>query len=166
VWVEWGGGAAAQPRHQLLLEQPLPGLVEDPQLARRANQVRELVQQAGADAVEGADPHSVEGLSRMGALRAPGNQIRPPRCQLPGDAEPQLFGGAVAEGDGQDLVRSDPLLDEPAEPLGGGERLAGFRPGRDEERSMRHGGRGGGGVALWGCGGSRRRGKRVVYETD
>ena len=79
VWVEWGGGAAAQPRHQLLLEQPLPGLVEDPQLARRANQVRELVQQAGADAVEGADPRSVEGLSRMGALCAPGNQIRPPR---------------------------------------------------------------------------------------
>ena len=79
VWVEWRGGAAAQPRHQLLLEQPLPGLVEDPQLARRANQVRELVQQAGADAVEGADPRSVEGLSRMGALCAPGNQIRPPR---------------------------------------------------------------------------------------
>ena len=56
VGIEGRRGAAAQPRHELLLEQPLPRLVEDAQLARRPDQICELVQKPCANAVKGSDP--------------------------------------------------------------------------------------------------------------
>src|SRR5437879_2684332 len=70
VGVERRRRAAAQPRHQLLLEEPLPGLIEDTHLAWRADQVRELVEETRADAVKGPDPRTVQGLSaEVGAAR-------------------------------------------------------------------------------------------------
>src|SRR5436190_22563151 len=56
VGVERGGGAAAQLRHHLLLEQLLTRFVEDSHLTRGADEVCEFVEQARADAVKGPDP--------------------------------------------------------------------------------------------------------------
>src|SRR5438132_480970 len=126
--------AAAQPRHELLLEEPLTGLVEDAHLARRADEICELVEQTGADAMEGPDPCSIQSLR---------TEIRAARGQLVGDPQAQLFGGPVAEGHGEDLIGSYPLLDQPAEPLRRGECLSGAGAGRDEERAERPGVSGG-----------------------
>ena len=122
VRIERGGDAASQLRHQLLLEQLLSSLVENPHLARGADQVRELVEQAGADAVKGPDPRTVQSLR---------TKVRAARRQLAGDTQAQLLGGAIAEGHGEDAIRRGPLLDQPAEPLGGREGLACPRAGRD-----------------------------------
>ena len=46
IGVEWSGLATAQSCDQPLLEQPLARLVEHPELARRTDEVRELVEQA------------------------------------------------------------------------------------------------------------------------
>src|SRR5258708_5144678 len=119
------GGAAAQPGHQLLLEQPLARLVEDAQLAWRAHEIGELVEEARAHAVERPDPRAVEDL------RA---EVGPSRRKLGGDPLPQLLRRTVAERDREDLVRRHSLLDEPAEPLRGRERLSCARAGPDEER--------------------------------
>src|SRR3989454_9421505 len=126
VRVKRRGRAAAQPRHELLLEEPLTGLVEDAHLAGRAAEIGELVEQTGADAVEGPDPGSIQSLR---------TEIRAACGQLVGDPQAQLFGGPVAEGNGEDLIGSYPLLDQPAEPLCRGECLSGAWAGRDEERA-------------------------------
>src|SRR5438309_8586117 len=62
IGVERGGFAAAQARDQPLLEELLARLIQHPELTRRANEVRELIEQAGAYAVERADPRAVEDL--------------------------------------------------------------------------------------------------------
>src|SRR4029077_1695944 len=64
VRVERRRCAAAQLGEELLLEQALARLVEDAHLARRADEVGELIEQPSADAVKGPDPCSVE---RVGA---------------------------------------------------------------------------------------------------
>ena len=64
VRVEWCRGTAAQTGDQFLLEQLLPGLVEDAHLAGRADQVGKLVQKARAHAVKRSDPAAVELLGR------------------------------------------------------------------------------------------------------
>src|SRR5262249_45237873 len=111
------------------------GLVEDSLLAGCADQVGELVEQSRTDAVERAYPRGVEHLRP---------QVRATRSELGGDPPAQLLGSTLAERDREDLVGSDALLDEPAEPLGGGERLARSGAGCDEERSGGPGvGRGG-----------------------
>src|SRR5712692_1172138 len=115
VGIEWGGLAAAQARHQPLLEQSLPGLVEHLELAGRPDQVSELVEKARADAVEGSDPGTVEDLR---------SEIGPARHQLISDARPQLVGGAIVEGYGQDLAGRHSMLDQPAETFGRGGGLA------------------------------------------
>src|SRR4029077_2155269 len=76
VWVQRRGFAAAQPRHQTLLEQPLPGLVEHLELAGRPDQVGELIEKPRAYAVESPDPGAVEDLRP---------EVRPARGQLIGD---------------------------------------------------------------------------------
>src|SRR5712671_1246682 len=126
VWVERRRRPAAQARDELLFEEALPGLVEDFHLARRADQVGELVEQPGAGAVERADPGAIQDL---------GSQVRLTHAHLLSNALPQLFGRAIVERDGEDLVRSDPLLDEPAETLGRRERLAGAWAGGDQKRA-------------------------------
>src|SRR6266508_844612 len=128
VRVEWRGFPAAKSCDELLLEKLLARLVEDAHLARRADQVRELVEQPRADAVKGPDPRGVE------RLRA---QARPARGELQRDPLPQLLGGAFAECHGQDLVWRDALLDEPAEPLGRGEGLACAWSCGDQEGALR-----------------------------
>src|SRR5437773_9287411 len=135
VWVERRGGAAAQLRHQLLLEKTLACLVQDTQLACCADEVGVLVEQAGANAVKGHDPCTIEGTRPY---------ARPARRELVGDPHPELLRGAVAERDSQDLDGSDPPLHQPAEARGGGERLPGARAGGDQERALRPRVRGGG----------------------
>src|ERR1700693_5427916 len=75
VRVKRGRAAAAQAGDELLLKQALPRLVEHAKLTRRADEVRELVEQPRARAVEGADPGPVEDL---------GTALRPGRSALPG----------------------------------------------------------------------------------
>src|SRR3984893_8235028 len=133
IGVERGGLAAAQARDQSLLEKPLARLVQHPKRARHPNEVRELVEQAGADAVERADPSAVEDL---------GAELGTAGKQLFGDARAELVGGALVEGDGEDLPRRHAMLDEPAEPLGRGRGLARARPGGDEKRAFGSGMRG------------------------
>ena len=133
VGVKRRGRPAAKSRHQLLLEQPLACFVQHAQLARLADEVGELIEQARANAVKGADPNVVE--------RA---DVRSARGQLAGDAQAQLLRGAIAERDREYPFGGDTLLDQPAKTLGGGERLAGARAGGDQERPLRSGvGRGG-----------------------
>src|SRR6476646_2803823 len=60
VWVERRRRATAKSRDELLLEKALACLVEHSLLARRADQVGELVEQARARAVKCADPGAVE----------------------------------------------------------------------------------------------------------
>ena len=74
-----------------------------------------------------ADPRGIQRSSaKLGA----------PRRELVRDPLPQFLGGAVAESHGQDPVGPDTLLDQPAETLGRGERLAGAWSGRDQERAL------------------------------
>ena len=135
VGIEGRGGAAAQPCHQLLLEQPLAGLIEHSQLARRADEIGELVEEARADAVKGPDPSTIEDLR---------TKVGPPRRELVRDPPAKLFGGPIAERHREDLVGRDSLFDQPTKPLRGGEGLASARPRSDQE------------CALWTC--VRRRG--------
>ena len=128
VRIERGGGAAAQAREELLLEQALPGFIEHPQLARGADEVGELVEQPGARTVERADPGSVQHLR---------TQLRTPRPKLPGDPLTELLGGAVIERDREDPIWAASLLDQPAEALGRRESLAGARSRGDEKRASR-----------------------------
>ncbi len=127
VRIERGGFAAAQARHQPLFEQALPGLVKHPELAGRSDQVSELVEKARADAVESPDPGAIEDLRP---------QIRPARHQLIGDPRPQLVGGALVEGDRQDLAGRDSMLDQPAETFGRGGGLARARSRGDEKSAL------------------------------
>src|SRR5229473_5139054 len=60
VRVERRGGAAAQAGEQVLLEQALSCFIEHAQLARRSDQVGELVKQPRAGAVERAYPGAVQ----------------------------------------------------------------------------------------------------------
>src|SRR5438477_606019 len=133
VWVQRRSLAAAQPGHQSLFEQPLSRLVEHAQLARRTHQVRELVEQARADAVKSPDPGTIEDF---------GPEIRPARTQLFGDPRAQLIGGAIIEGDGKDRARGHAVLDQPAETLRRGGGLASARSGRDQARAFGPGVRG------------------------
>src|SRR6202022_3981959 len=96
-------------------------------LARHPNEVRELVEQAGADAVERADPRAVEDL---------GAEVGTAGKQLFGDARAELVGGAIVEGDREDLSGRHAMFDEPAETLGRGRGLARARPGGDEKRAV------------------------------
>ncbi len=121
IRVERRRRAAAQPREQLLLEQALTRLVEHTHLARRADQVGELIEQPRADAVKGPDPRSIEGV---------GAEVGPAGGQLRRDPPAQFLGGPIAEGHREDPVGSDALLDQPAEPLRGGEGLARSGTGR------------------------------------
>ena len=138
VGVERSGRAAAQLCDQLLLEELLPCLVQDTHLAGCADQICELVEQARADAVKGADPAGVQNLC---ALRAPGEllrrQVRAARAQLRCDAQSKLFGGPVAECQREDLVGRDALLDEPAEALRRSECFSGARAGSNQECPLR-----------------------------
>ena len=138
VGVERSGRAAAQLCDQLLLEELLPCLVQDTHLAGCADQICELVEQARADAVKGADPAGVQNLC---ALRAPGEllrrQVRAARAQLRCDAQSKLFGGPVAECQREDLVGRDALLDEPAEALRCSECFSGARAGSNQECPLR-----------------------------
>src|SRR6267143_5006736 len=77
VRIEWRGRAAAEARDELLLEPALTRLVEDFHLARRADQVGELIEQTGARAVERADPGAIQDL---------GSQPRLTQTHLLGDA--------------------------------------------------------------------------------
>src|SRR4029077_7418139 len=127
VRVERGRLAAAQARHQTLLEEALSSLVQHTQLARRPHQVGEFVEQARADAVKRPYPRAVEDL---------GPKVGSAHPELCGDALTQLVGGTIAEGDGQDLAGWDPVLHEPAEALHGGRGLPGAGPGRNEKRTL------------------------------
>src|SRR5205823_2634093 len=130
VGVEGRGRTAAQPGDELLLKQLLPGLVEDAHFAWRTDHVGELVEKPSADAVKSSDPGAVELLHR---------QVRTARPERRRDPQPQLFRRSVAKGQGEDLVRRDALLDEPAEALRRGESLPGARTGRNQESSLRAG---------------------------
>src|SRR5467141_3000151 len=127
IGVERGGFAAAQARNQPLLEELLARLVQHPELARRANEVRELVEQAGAYAVERADPRAVEDLWP---------EVWTAGKQLFGDTRSELVGGAIVESDRENLAGRHAVLDEPAETLGRGRGLARARPGSDEKRAF------------------------------
>jgi hypothetical protein len=55
------------------------------------------------------------------------------------DALAHFPGGLVGEGDGQDVVRLHPLLQEPGNAAGDDPRLAAARPGQDEQRPFQMG---------------------------
>src|SRR6266851_7192071 len=128
VRVEGCSFPGAQARHQPLLEQPLPSLIEHAKLAWRPDQVGELVEEAGADAVECPDPGAVEDL---------GSEVGTARPELLGDPGAELVGGPVVERDREDLAGRHAMLDQPAEALGRGCGLAGSAPRRDEKSAIR-----------------------------
>ena len=128
VRIEGSRGAAAELRDERLLEKALAGLIEHAQLARGADEVRELLEQTRARAMERADPRAVH------HLRA---ELRSPSRQLGCDALAKLVCRAVVEGDRQDPVGRHALLDQPAESLRRRVGLACAWAGRDEEGAVR-----------------------------
>src|SRR5260370_971086 len=122
--------AAATPSAAALLDRPLAGLIEYAQLARGAHEVGELVEQPGARTVERADPGSVQDLR---------TKLGPACAQLRGDPLPQLLRRAVVERDGQNPIRTDALLDQPAEAFGRCEGLACPGSGGDQKRPLSSG---------------------------
>ena len=93
------------------------GLVVDREVAVEAEAVGVLAQQAGAEAVEGADPDAAARHQRLDAL-------------------PHLAGGLVGEGDGEDVVGPDALVQQVGDAAGDDARLAAAGPGQDQQRAF------------------------------
>ena len=92
-------------------------LIVNGEVALQAEPVGVLPQQAGPEAVEGADPDPAVGHEGLDPL-------------------PHLAGGLVGEGDGQDVVRLDALLQQVGDAAGDDAGLAAAGPGQDEQRSF------------------------------
>ena len=90
------------------------GLIVDGEVLFQAQPIGIGTEQPDAEAVKGADPHA---LGRQ--------QIVDPAAHL--------LGGLVGEGDGQDLIRPDPFVDEMGDAAGDDARLAAAGPGEDEQ---------------------------------
>ena len=91
------------------------GLVVDGEVAVEVEAVGVLAQQAGAEAVEGADPDAAAGHEGLDALA-------------------HLAGGLVGEGDGEDVAGPDALLEQVGDAAGDDARLAAAGAGQDEQR--------------------------------
>ena len=93
------------------------GLIVNGEVAFQADPIGVGAQQADAEAVEGAEPDALAGHESLDALA-------------------HFLGRLVGEGDGQDLIRPDPLLDEVSDAPRDDARLAAAGPGQDEQRTI------------------------------
>ena len=99
-------------------------VVIDDEAAGHADRLAVGAQDAGADGVEGAQPHA----ARAQVVGAAGQQRL--------DAGAHLAGGLVGEGDGQDAPGRHPRrAHQPGDAVGDDARLARARSGQDEQRA-------------------------------
>ncbi len=109
----------------VLQEDDLLGLGQDAKVGREAEEDRVLAQEPVAEGVEGAD---------LGLDVAVGDELVDPLLHL--------RGGAVGEGEAEDLRRLRAFLgDQPGDAAGDDRRLPGPDPGDHEERPLAEGDR-------------------------
>ena len=107
----------------------LLGFVVDDEVALVAEGLDVGAQDADAQGMERAQGRA---LGRF-PVALPGLQVR----QQLVDALLHLARGLVREGDGQDVLRRDALVDEVRDAVGDDARLAGARPGQDQNRAVK-----------------------------